>query len=171
MPHTSQHSTDERTAELWVRSHSPFGASRERATVLDSLESLESEGYFDDVTARLWGKRVGFSTMAARTEEGSEILDTVEEFRSWADRNGANVDQFFPKRVLESQLVEQQYMVQELPTLALAEYENGELVNVTPCINDGTVETVEDRISTIESDAEAEAREAADRKAAPARVQ
>ncbi|WP_267639400.1 HTH domain-containing protein [Haloarchaeobius amylolyticus] len=167
MAPTDSHPTDTRTAELWVRSHSPFGAAPERATVLDSLETLEEAGYFDDVAARLWGKRVGLSTMAARTEEGTEILDRVTDFRTWAERNDATIDQFFEKRMMDSQLVNESYLVQELPTLALAEYENGEVVHVAPCIIDGTLQTVEDRVATIEADAEGEI---AQRELAPASV-
>ncbi|WP_435318228.1 HTH domain-containing protein [Haloarchaeobius sp. TZWSO28] len=168
MAPTDSHPTETRTAELWVRSHSPFGAAPERATVLDSLETLEEAGYFEDVTARLWGKRVGLSTMAARTEEGTEILDRVTDFRTWAERNDATVEQFFPERMMDSHLVDESYLVQELPTLALAEYEDGEVVHVTPCIVDGTLQTVEDRVSTIEAEAEGEI---AQRELAPAGVQ
>ncbi len=144
--------------------------------MLDSLEALEDGGYFEDVTARLWGKRVGLSTMASRTEEGADILDSVAEFRAWADRTGARIEQFFPTRQMESKLVEERYIVQELPTLALAEYEDGELVHVTPCVADGSVETVEDRVSTISAMADIEAareseRDGSERELAPAKVQ
>ncbi|WP_439026265.1 HTH domain-containing protein [Haloarchaeobius sp. DT45] len=167
MAPTDSNPTHERTAELWVRSHSPFGAAPERATVLDSLETLEAADYFDDVSARLWGKRVGLSTMAARTKEGTEILDRVADFRAWADRTGAEVEQFFPERMMDSQLVEESYLVQELPTLALVEYEDGDIVHVSPCIVDGSLQTVEDRVATIEAEAEGEL---AQRELAPAGV-
>ncbi len=89
--------------------------------------------------------------MAAQTEEGAEILDRVASFREWAQERDASLGGFFPTRELRSQVVDESYRVQELPVLALAEYEGGDVAFVTPSVVDGSVVTVEDRVATLAS--------------------
>jgi hypothetical protein len=135
------------TVTLCVRSLVSRTGCQER--VLKQLQRLSDAGTLESVSVRVWGTEVGFSTTAVETVEGESILDTVGEFRAWADHNGVSLEPFYEDRTRVSGLTGEERATLRLPVLALAEYDDGDLVSVTPHERECGVRTVEDRIAML----------------------
>lgn len=136
--------------ELYVRSLSPGGARPQQAAVIDRLERLETEHATVDVTVTVWGKEIGTTTPAARTDAGQFILERVSEFREWARERGRSIDSFFETREVHSSITGEEYTALVLPVMTLAEYHDGSLRFVAPSANGETVYTVSDRVDALE---------------------
>lgn len=137
--------------ELHVRSLAPRAGHRQQERVIDRLEELESNGQVDEFSIDVWGKQVGLSSAAARTDAGRFVLDRVESFREWAAENGCSVESFFETRHVTSQVTDEQYTALVLPSLTLAEYRDGDLSYVAPCSDDGDATTVHDRLDVLDA--------------------
>lgn len=142
--------TADRRVELSVRALSSRtgGGIQERA--LDLLERLERAGAVESVGVHVWGERVGLSTTAVETDCGQRVLDRIGRFREWANRNRVSLEPFFESRVTTSRITGEEYTTLHLPIIVLAEYENGDVVHVTPHEDDGSVTTVQDRLEHLE---------------------
>jgi hypothetical protein len=147
---TAMDPTDSRRVELFVRSLSP-GAGRSPATTqLDRLRRLADDGTVD-LSVSVWGREVGLSTTATRTDTGEFVLDRVAAFREWADTHDVCVETFFETREVESGLTGESYTALVLPVACLAEYRDDELVHVAPYTTDSAVHTVADRVTALEA--------------------
>jgi hypothetical protein len=142
--------TGETTLELAVRTLSPRGCKRRQDEVVRRLNGLVERGVVDDVSVTVWGERVATTTADAETEHGREVLDTVAAFREWAADHGRSVDRFFETRETHSEFTGESYAALELPAMVLAEYRDGELSWVSPCVDGEAVYTVGDRLATLE---------------------
>jgi hypothetical protein len=140
--------SDTRRVELFVRSLSP--ATPNPATAqLPRLRRLADEGTLD-LTVSVWGREVGLSTTAGRTDPGTCVLDRVAAAREWADDNDVSVEPFFETREVDSTLTGESYTALVLPTACLAEYDGDELVHVAPYATDSAVHAVSDRVDALE---------------------
>jgi hypothetical protein len=139
------------SAELWIRSFAPVGGGESQAETLARLRALEASGRFDDVTVRLWGKRVGASRTATLAASGTTILDRVAAFEAWAAEADCSLDPFF-RRGERVAVTGDRHEAQELPAVALAEYRGGEVCHVAPCTDDDAVVTVADRLTELEAE-------------------
>jgi hypothetical protein len=110
---------------------------------------LESAGVVESADVNVWGEAIELSTVAAETERGQELLETVSRFRDWAARNGASLDGAFLNRETKSRLTGRTHTTLRLPSVAMAEYEGEEIRTVTPHRRDGTVKTVQERVETL----------------------
>jgi hypothetical protein len=146
---TSDRDHDRVRVELHVRSLAPRAGRRRQNAVIDRLDDLESAGRIDEFAVDVWGRQVGLSSAAARTDAGRFVLDRVAEFREWADETGRSVASFFETRRVDSELSGDQYTALVLPSLTLAEYRGGDLAHVAPCSDGGEVTTVSDRIDVL----------------------
>lgn len=134
-------------AELYVRSLASRTGCQER--VIKQLQSLADKGSLESVTVHVWGEEVGLSTTAVETASRRSILDTIGTFRSWADANDVSLVQFYEERTRVSGLTGEEFTTLRLPVLTLAEYQDGELVSVTPHERKSGVRTVEDRLEML----------------------
>lgn len=64
--------------------------------------------------------------------------------------NVRSLDPFFDSRVTTSRVTGEEYTTLRLPMVVMAEYEDGDVVHVTPHETDGSVRTVEDRSDRLE---------------------
>jgi hypothetical protein len=135
--------------ELHVRSLAPRAGGRQQDRVIDRLDHLESVGRVDEVAIDVWGRQVGLSSAAARTDAGRYVLDRVESFREWAAETGRSIESFFETRRVESEITDEKYVALVLPSLSLAEYRDGDLAYVAPCSDGGEVTTVPDRLDVL----------------------
>lgn len=142
--------TDSRRVELFVRSLSP-GERNPGTTHLPRLRRLADEGHVD-LSVSVWGREVGLSTTASRTDTGQYVLDRVAAFREWADTRDVRVDPFFQTREVDAVLTGESYTALVLPTACLAEYRDRDLHHVAPYATDSAVHTVADRVSALEDD-------------------
>jgi hypothetical protein len=131
--------------ELWVRSLSPETERPRRASAIRRLETLYREGHVDGFEVSMWGDRVSRSGPDARTDAGRRILDRVTGFENWARANDASLSPFFDETESSTGGV-------ALPTMALAEYEDGDLRFVAPCTSRRVGYTVVDRLDALEAD-------------------
>jgi hypothetical protein len=139
------------TLELAVRTLSPRGCRRQQTEAIRRLNALADRGVVDDVSVTVWGERVATTTEEANTDHGREVLDAVDRFREWAGEYGLSVDPFFETTEVHSEFTGESYAALELPSMVLAEYRDGELHWVTPCLDGEEAYTVGDRISMLES--------------------
>lgn len=139
----------ERRAELWVRSSTPVGLERVCRESVDRLEALVLDGILSDYSVRMWGKAVGTTTTAARTERAQEVLDTVASFREWASERDRELTPYFRTREATSAVTDESYTVQVLPVCALAEYRGDELAFVAPSTRGDAHCSVQDRIEAL----------------------
>lgn len=139
----------EKTVELYVRSLTPDDGRGPQSAVIDTLSRLEDEGRIDELTVSVWGRIVGLSTTARRTDEGQAILDTIAAFRAWARATGRSLNPAFTTRETTARITGESHASILLPTMVLAEYHDGELHHVTPHQQNGAVTTVADRVNTL----------------------
>lgn len=139
--------------ELFVRSLSPSGATHQQERILERLDELATEGRIDDYGMTVWGERVVPDSVAAETATGESVLNTIEQFQSWAAAHGVSVDQFYPEQTVESAITGEEFTAISLPVVAMAEYVDGRLHHVTPHEGE-TVQTVLDRLDALDEETE-----------------
>ncbi|MFC4543150.1 HTH domain-containing protein [Halosolutus amylolyticus] len=148
----SDHQLTSKTVELWIRSFAPVttGPTQERA--LERVEALESAAPIDEIEISVWGKQVERTSRSRRIPQLRTIEARLDAFERWANRTGRSLVPFFRTRTVESSITGDRYEVCRLPTIALAEFADGELVHVAPCRDgDRTIE-VFDRLDALERD-------------------
>jgi len=134
--------------ELFVRSLCPEDATHQQDYVIDRLQSLEETGRIADLSILIWGNRIE-PKLAQRTAAGRRLLERLSMFERWERESDASLDAFDWQHPVTNMVSEESFSVITLPTLALAEYVDGELQHVAPCTRDGTVHRVIDRVSRL----------------------
>lgn len=138
--------TTPRRVELFVRSLSPSDPSQ--GGVIDQLQALEAEGRLDELSILVWGERIA-PDVARRTATGQRLLERLRAFQSWERDASASLPAFDWRRDVTHQATDESYPVIVLPTMALAEYVDGSLAHVAPCIREGTCHSVADRVAAL----------------------
>lgn len=144
---------DPLTVELFVRSLAPDGARRAVESVLERLQRLEAVDAIADLDVHVTGRKVRPNGPAARTAPGAFLLDRVAAFEAWADRTGRSVSGTF-RRVEDARGIDgSDHSGVAFPTAAMAEYEDDDIRFVSPATGTAAVNTVQDRLDTLESNA------------------
>ncbi|WP_247002344.1 HTH domain-containing protein [Halosolutus gelatinilyticus] len=146
----SGHQSSSKTAELWIRSFAPASAGPTRERALERLDSLESAPSIDAVTVDGWGPEFERTEHVRRIPQLRKIEDRVRTFESWAARTGRSLQPFFRRRRVESAITGERRDVRRLPTIALAEFVDDELVHVAPCRDGERTIDVFDRLDALE---------------------
>lgn len=133
---------------LHVRSLCPAGADTQQKGIVERLRALDETGDIDEFSIEVWGSRVPCD---AQTAVGSSMLERIEAFETWSDRTGVSIAPFFETRTSGSLLTEEPRETIVPPAVSLAEFHDETLHYVTPCVEDGRVWTVADRLDTIEN--------------------
>lgn len=128
------HDRHDRRIEVWIRSFAPStGAKRDRA-----LKRARQLGARTDASVEIgvWGKSIErIEDDSTRRRDGpgvGTVRDRVEAFTDWADRAGVSIEPFFNSRRVESTILGESYRIVRLPTVAVAEYRDGDLAHVAP---------------------------------------
>lgn len=143
-------------AELWIRSFAPVGGDERQEAAVERLQDLEEEGRLADLTVRMWGKKMRRSSAAAYTEEGRVVFDRVEEFREWAAGEGRSLEPFFEERTERCEFTDEEDGVVVLPSVALAEYRDDDLVHLAPHVDGDERVTVRERIEALRGEDDAD---------------
>jgi hypothetical protein len=143
-------------AELWIRSFAPVGGDERQEAAVDRLQNMADDGRLADLTVRMWGKKMRRSSAAAYTEEGQVVFDRVAEFREWAAGEGRDLEPFFEERTERCEFTDAEDSVVVLPSVALAEYRDDELVHLAPHVDDGEQVTVQERIQKLRGEDDAD---------------
>jgi hypothetical protein len=140
--------------ELFVRSLCPEDATHQQNYVIDQLQALEDAGHIEELSILIWGSRIE-PRLAERTAEGRKLLERLSMFEQWERESDASLDAFDWQHPVTNMVSDESVSVITLPTLALAEYVDGDLQHVAPCTRDGTAYRVTDRISRLADTAHA----------------
>ncbi|AWB26490.1 HTH domain-containing protein [Halococcoides cellulosivorans] len=135
--------------ELFVRSLHPQGAHQRQEAILERLEQLEGDDEIESFSVVVWGDQISRESVAARSLKGRYVLNRVAEFQQWALSTNVSLDSFYQTRSSgpESDVETETTIV--LPVMGLAEYQDGELVQVSPCTAGETVHTVQDHVDAL----------------------
>lgn len=125
------------TVDLFVRSLAPIQGRERQEALLGRLEQLTTDGQVDEFSVHVWGDAVATDSALAKTDAGKGVRTLVASFRQWALAENVSVEQFFEKREVSSSMTGDSYSALTLPSVAIAEYEDGELVGMGPH-DDGT---------------------------------
>lgn len=134
--------------ELYVRSLSPTGVSQQQDHVIGQLQALENDGRIADLSIYVWGDRLAPDT-AHLTEHGEFLLDRLTAFERWERESDASLDAFGWRDSSTTVATDRTIDVISLPLLGLAEFVDGELRHVAPCVRDGSVRRVRDRVAAL----------------------
>lgn len=137
--------------ELYSRSYMPEGAESPQEEVLAWLDRLCERDVLDSCQLRVWGNRV--PTDSARSgEHCREAIDTVGQFRAWAERNDVSLLPFFDERSHHSKITGEQHSEIIFPIMCLAVYRGDNLAGVYPHADDDSVVTIWDFLSSLVED-------------------
>lgn len=152
------------TVELWIRSFAPVSTGPTQERALERVDAIERDRDREIETAvRVWGKEIervpdtDTDTGGVRIPQLELIGSRLETFEEWADRADRRLEPFFRRRTVQSAITGESREVWRLPTIALAEFADGDLLHVAPC-NDGrrTID-VFDRLERLEGTDETDA--------------
>ncbi|EMA35417.1 HTH domain-containing protein [Halobiforma nitratireducens] len=160
------------TVELWIRSFAPASTGPTQERAIERVDALERRSEIE-TTVRVWGAEIERDATArsrVSIPQLERIDDRLEAFEAWADETGQRLAPFFRERTVESVITGAHREVWRLPTVALAEFRDGDLVHVAPCSGSrGTVDVFDrlDALDTLEargeeSDPDGERTETAD---------
>lgn len=141
--------SDQLRVEFYTRSYMPEGAEDTQQRVLDRLDRLSERGVLDDWECHVWGKRVCTSGPGTF---GHEAIETVGQFRAWAERNGVSILPFFDERTQHSQITGEEYSEIVFPVMCAALYRGDKLAGVYPHADDDSVVTIPDFLASLSSE-------------------
>lgn len=135
------------TIDLYVRSLSPNGAHQSQEEIIERLRALDEGGHIADLSIHIWGKQV---PCEEDTAVGRSIHERIAEFEAWSDRASTSLSSFFETRDMSMLDTDKSRAAIVLPTLCLAESHGNNLQYVSPCVDNGTVCTIRDRLDALE---------------------
>jgi len=149
------------SVELYVRSLAPRGVRSTQEGIVDRLRDLRESETVSEFSVCVCGSRVPASRAEVETDVGATLLERIGAFERWAERTGCSLGPLFERSTVHSSITDETHETIDLPAMVLAEYEGNRLRFVSPCVVDGTLLTVPERldaladtVSTAEPDSE-----------------
>lgn len=137
--------------EVFLRSFAPpLGVREQQERILEQLTAFERRGLVETVHVTVWGNAVCPDSHGTETQTGQQIIERVEELRTWGDRYDVDVETTFDERSVVSSVTDEEYQRIVLPRLCLGVYDGDELDLVLPCSVDETPFCVDDFLQTFE---------------------
>ena len=136
------------TVDLYVRADAPVVERRQ--SVIDRLKRLEGQDRIDGFRVHPWPRAISLGL--ADEIDGDGIRDVVRSFETWADRCDRHIRPPFDVRTTHSAITGESDELLVLPVICLAAYDTGDLVDVAPSSDGGSVYTVEDALDAIEAE-------------------
>jgi len=133
------------TVRLYVRADAPI--VERRNALISRLERLDQQNRIDDAHVHFWPRAVSLDLLEA--SEDSALPELVRSVEAWAERHGRHDDPPFDVRTTHSTITGASDERLVLPTLCIATYRGGQLVDVAPCGDGDAARTVEDVLDTI----------------------
>lgn len=131
-----------RTVDLYMRAdESTLGRRRE---ITERLESIQSSGGIDRFTVRTWPCQV------ALDGPNEDVLAVVERFQQWATEEEVDFGPAFDRRAYDRSFTDESGEIVTLPAVALAVYEDDDLVAVAPHADASRPRTVDDLLTTLD---------------------
>lgn len=121
--------TTRRRLELWIR---PGGREGGTSRLIRQVRALEDEGYVESVEICEWDTYQDLSSqLHSHRERDARVA--LQAFKRWAWQHGSELLGFGERRRAGRGRMGPEYVTQRVPPVILAEYEDGVLVNVSPC--------------------------------------
>ncbi len=139
--------TTGRRLELWIR---PGAREDEASRLVTRAKALESDGCVEAVEVREWEAHHDLSSRLHSHRE-REARVALQAFKRWAWQHGSELVGFGERRRAGRGRMGAEYVTQRVPTVLLAEYRDGVLVNVTPCDHERRARCVSERLERLES--------------------
>lgn len=136
--------------EVFVRSLAPGTARPQQEDLIRRLRTLEAEGDIETVDLYVTGDCVCESTAAAATDTGQFLLNRFERFGAWASEFGVDLVGF-RDRCVDSTLTRTTVTGHQFPRIAVAVFDDDDLVLVTPCAENDAQHSVAELVTTLES--------------------
>lgn len=140
------------TLELWIRSIAPTVRTARRDRIVDRVRRLADRNVVDAFECNGWTgvvERDDGGEEDGRDHPDQPLRAVLESFERWADRTGRSLEPCFRTRRAESAITGESTVVCRPPTVALAEYHDGELAHVAPSRVDDRVIEIEDRLESL----------------------
>ncbi|WP_276254433.1 HTH domain-containing protein [Halomontanus rarus] len=156
------------TLELWIRSIAPTVRTARRDRIVDRVQQLADRDVVDAFECNGWAGMVERDDAGVESDGEGEDEDEYEDeggrvsqhpnqplrailesFERWADRTGRSLEPCFRTRRAESAITGESTVVCRPPTVALAEYHDGELAHVAPSRVGERVVGIEDRLDAL----------------------
>jgi hypothetical protein len=139
--------TTGRRLELWIRS----GARDDEAgRLVARARALESEGEVERVEVREWDTHQDLSSRLHSHREREERV-ALQAFKRWAWQHGTELAGVGERRRAGRGRMGPEYVTQCVPRVLLTEYEDGVLVNVTPCDRGRRARCISERLEQFEA--------------------
>lgn len=116
-----------------------------RTEIVDRLGSLSAADSIDAFRIETWPNEVVVSEHTQHTQ----VIETYEQFRAWADEAGVSITPAFDRRTVTS-LIGRTEEVLTLPVMCLAVYDD-DLRGVYPCTDSDETWTVTDYLDAYEA--------------------
>lgn len=142
--------TGRTTVELYVRSLYTPGAHERQEQLIEALTRLAERGAIDDFSVVVWGKYIPLEGATGATD--TSLRRRITAFEQWAAKEGVSLDSFYRTREATTLATETSQTVLTLPMFGLAEYEDGDLVQVSPCTDGDCVTGVESHVRALGGD-------------------
>lgn len=136
------------TVELWTRRP----VCGPRTVVIDRLSRLRAAGVLTDFAVETWPEELPVPDSSDR----SDLLARVDRFEEWARGHGLSLRPPFETRTA-SLLVGADETVLMTPMVLAAAYDDGDLVGVYPCSDDGRTWTVTQFLDALDPEADGSA--------------
>lgn len=134
---------------MYLRSLASTGADHRQRELIERLQTMERTGDIAEFEVEIWGEKIPCDP---QTLVGRSTLEKIERLEAWSDRVGASLAPFFETRASGSLLTEDSTRCIVPPTCCIVERDGETIHHVAPCIDDGTVQTVADRLNIVEGD-------------------
>jgi hypothetical protein len=108
---------------------------------------MRDQGYITDFSISVWGKQV---PQEGTTATDGLIHDRIDEFETWSEQTGTSLSVTFQRTEGGTMLNDDRQGVITLPILCLVEYQDDQVDYVSPCMDNGRVCTVAERLEAIE---------------------
>ncbi|APW97846.1 hypothetical protein CHINAEXTREME_08660 [Halobiforma lacisalsi AJ5] len=151
---------------MWIRSFAPVSTGPTQERAIERVDAIERDSDREIETAvRVWGKEIergpetsaGPGTDGVRIPQLERIDRRLDAFEEWANRTDRRLKPFFRPRTVESTITGESREVWRLPTIALAEFVDGDLIHVAPCTDGRRTIDVFDRLEALEATGETDA--------------
>ena len=139
--------TTGRRLELWIRPGTrEDGASR----LVARARALEADDCVEAVEVREWDAYQDLSSrLHSHRERDARVA--LQAFKRWAWQHGSELVGFGERRRAGRGRMGPEYVTQRVPWALLAEYQNGVLVNVTPCDHERRARCISERLERLDS--------------------
>ncbi|AUV81335.1 hypothetical protein C2R22_06385 [Salinigranum rubrum] len=124
-----------------------FGANDQQNAVVARLRELEDSGRIETYDVFVWDGRVRLNGGEGRTPAA---VTAYEEFDSWADATGVDIDPFFTVRERES-FVDGLARELVLPVMCLEVRDDDGIETVAPNFDGSEITTVQDCLDELET--------------------